>query len=392
MGIRLGVFFGGRTVEHEVSVISAMQAIRAFDRAKYDVTPVYIDKTGDMRVGDGLGEIESYRDIPALTAKSRRVVLVRDKGRFLLLRHPPRRFGASVEAELDLAFPVVHGTTVEDGDLQGCFKTVGIPFVGCDVTASALGMDKYYMKAALRYAGLPVLDGRRVHGRSFFREPGAALADLEAFSAYPVIVKPVNLGSSVGIRKAASRDELREALEYAFTFAGTALVERAIRDLREINCAVLGDDDEAVASECEEPINSDAILSYADKYGSGGKSGGKGMSGAKRRLPADIPPDTRETVRDLAVRTFRALGCNGVARIDFLMDGADGGIWVNEINTIPGSLSFYLFEKVGLPYSELLDRMVSLALKRRREAMEITHDYDTNILSNFAAGSKGAKR
>lgn len=392
MGIRIGVFFGGRSVEHEVSIISAMQAIRAFDKGKYDITPVYIDKAGDMRVGDGMDAIESYRDIALLKARSRRVVLVRDANRFLLLRLPPRRFATSVEAELDLAFPVVHGTTVEDGDLQGVFKTVGIPFAGCDVAASALGMDKYYMKAALRYGGLPALDGVRIRSRAFFRDVARTLTEIEASSAYPVIVKPVNLGSSVGIRKAADRDELREALEYAFTFADTALVERAIQDLREINCAVLGDEDEAVASECEEPINTDAILSYADKYGSGGKSGGKGMSGAKRRLPADISPATRETIRDLAVRTFRALGCNGVARIDFLMDGADGGIWVNEINTIPGSLSFYLFEKVGIPYTELLDRMVALALKRRREAMEITHEYDTNILSNFAAGSKGVKR
>ncbi|MDR1744277.1 MAG: D-alanine--D-alanine ligase, partial [Planctomycetota bacterium] len=322
MGIRLGVFFGGRSVEHEVSIISAMQAIRAFDKTRYDITPIYIDKTGDMHAGTGLDAIENYRDIPALLARSRRVTLVRDSGRFFLQRHPAKRFSFEKGTELDFAFPVVHGTTVEDGDLQGWFKTIGIPFAGCDVTASALGMDKYHMKAAFRESGIPVLDGMRIRNRRFFEDPDAAVKTIEAFSPYPVIVKPVNLGSSVGIRKASSAEELRDALEYAFIFANAALIERAVVDLREINCAVLGDEDEAVPSECEEPITADAILSYADKYGSGGKSGSgaKGMSSAKRKLPADIPPDTRRTIQDLAVRAFQTLGCNGVARVDFLLD------------------------------------------------------------------------
>ncbi len=394
MGIRLGVFFGGRSVEHEVSIISAMQAIRAFDKAKYDVTPIYIAKNGDMHAGDGLDDIGSYRDIPALLARARRVVLIRDSGRFLLQNYPPKRFRPGRGVELDFAFPVVHGTTVEDGDLQGWFKTIGIPFAGCDVTASALGMDKCHMKTVFRAAGIPVLDALRIRSRAFFEDPAATLRAVEAFSPCPVIVKPVNLGSSVGIGKASSGGEIRDALEHAFLFAGAALVERAIADLREINCAVLGDEDEAVPSECEEPINTDAILSYADKYGSGRKAGAgaKGMSGAKRKLPADIPPETRQRIQELAVRSFRALGANGVARIDFLMDRASGEIWVNEINTTPGSLAFYLFEKAGIPYPSLLDRMVSLGLKRQREADSVTREFETNILADFASGSKGAKR
>ncbi len=398
MRIRLGVFFGGRSVEHEVSIISAMQAIRFFDRDKYDVTPIYITRDGEFRIGAGMDAVDTFRDIPALLAASRRVLLVRDDNRFLLLRHPAARLGNRVAGELDLAFPIVHGTGVEDGDLQGYFKTVGIPFVGCDVAASALGMDKHHAKAILRQSGLPALDGKRVQSREFFLAPDAAIAALEAFAPYPLIVKPNNLGSSVGIGKASSAAELRPALEYAFTFTNTVLIEPAITRLREINCAVLGDADEAVASECEEPINTDAILSYADKYGRGGASaktggsGGKGMSGAKRRLPADIPPETREAVRSLAVRAFQALGANGVARVDFLMDSGDGSVWINEINTIPGSLAFYLFEKVGIPYPALLDRLVALALKRQRETAGITYAYETDILSGFAGGAKGAKR
>lgn len=393
MGIRVGVFFGGRSVEHEVSVISAIQAMNAFDRSRYDVFPVYIDRAGDMRMGPGLDDIASYRDIPALVKRCRRFLCLGDGGRFYLTPyHSHGGFGLGGRVEIDVAFPVVHGTTVEDGDLQGLFKTVGIPFVGCDVTASALGMDKYYMKAALRFAGLPVLDCVRLSAREYFEDSAGALSRIEEAAAYPAIVKPVNLGSSVGIGKASDREGLREALEHAFLFANAVVAERAVVDLREINCAVLGDDDVAEASECEEPLNTDAILSYSDKYGSGGKGGGKGMSGARRRLPADIPVDVRARIRDLAVETFRAIGANGVSRVDFLMDGASGEIWVNEINTIPGSLAFYLFEKVGVSYSELLHRLVDLAFKRRRSAAQLSYAFETDILSNFVpGGSKGTK-
>lgn len=388
MPIRLGVFFGGRSVEHEVSIISAMQAIRAFDKEKYAITPVYIAKNGDMFAGDGLDAIENYRDIPSLLARAHRVTLVWDGGRFLLERRPAKRFGSSLVAELDFAFPVVHGTTVEDGDLQGWFKTIGIPFAGCDVTASAIGMDKCHMKAVLAQDALPILPALRFRSREYFQDPGEAVSRCQAFAAYPMIVKPVNLGSSVGIRKADSPEELRAAFEHAFLFANDVLVERAVQNLREINCAVLGDADDAVPSECEEPVTQDAILTYSDKYG----AGAKGMSGAKRILPADIPTEMRERIQSLAVRSFKSIGACGVARVDFLIDTAVGDIKVNEINTTPGSLAFYLFEKAGIPYPELLDRMVSLGLKRERENEAITREFETNILANFASGAKGAKR
>jgi D-alanine-D-alanine ligase len=252
------------------------------------------------------------------------------------------------------------------------------------------------MKAVLKDNGIPVLEGRRVYVKAFFKNPETVIGGLEADMAYPVIVKPINLGSSIGIKRASDAAGLRGALEYAFEYTDMALVERAVANLREINCAVLGDDESAVASECEEPINTTktaGILSYEDKYISGEKSGSKGMSAAKRRLPADISPETRETVRDMAVRTFQSLRCNGVARIDFLMDSASGEIWVNEINTIPGSLSFYLWAPVGVSYGELLDRLVGLALKRERENENISYSFETSILANLSPGGiKAAKR
>jgi D-alanine-D-alanine ligase len=391
MGIKVGVFFGGNSVEHEVSVISALQALPLFDRGKYEPFPVYIAKDGAMYIGSAVGEIESYRDISSLIAKSRRVTGVRDGGRFLLTRYPARRFGSSVESAVDVAFPIVHGTNVEDGALQGYFRTMGVPFVGCDVTASAVGMDKYVTKAVLRDNGIPVLDCRRVFSKSFFRDTEGVVRDVaKAVSPFPAIVKPANLGSSVGIKTADNAEELRAALEYAFLYTDNALVERAVRPLREINCAVLGDQESAIASECEEPLGSGAILSYSDKYSAGSKGGGaksvNGMNAAGRKLPADLSPDARERVRDLARKTFQALQCRGVARIDFLA-GPDGQVWVEEVNTIPGSLAFYLWEPVGISYGELLDRLIGLALKKAREEEALTYSFETNILADFRPGA-----
>lgn len=216
---------------------------------------------------------------------------------------------------------------------------------------------------------------------------------IEKKISYPVIVKPVNLGSSVGIKVAKDREELREALEYAFTFGPKVLVERAIMNLREINCAVLGDYEEAQASECEEPISSDEILSYEDKYVAGGKGGSEGMRTAKRELPAKLTPEKREEIRELAVKTFRTLGCNGVSRIDFMIDKDTNQVYVNEINPIPGSLAFYLWEALGKPYAALLDDMVKLALKREREEQSMLTSFDTNILQNAnLSGAKGVKK
>jgi D-alanine-D-alanine ligase len=394
MGIRVGVFFGGRSVEHEVSIISAIQAINALDKTKYDIIPVYITREDALYTGDGIGKITSYRNIPELLKKSQRVLCVPRGGSCDLLKYPFKGFGNPLYASLDLSFPIVHGTNVEDGGLQGFLKTLSIPFVGCDVTASAVGMDKYIQKIILKANNIPVLDCRKVFVKTFFKDTRGTLGEIEKTFPYPVIVKPLNLGSSVGIRRADNTGELQSAFEYTFQFTNTALVEPAISALKEINCAVLGDGEAAEASECEEPVSSGAILSYRDKYVSGPKGAGgtKGMSGAKRKLPADISGEQRETIRELAKKTFQVLGCNGVVRVDFLLDTATNQILVNEINTIPGSLAFYLWEPLGVSYRELLDRLIDLAFKRERENGELSYSYETDILSNFVSGgAKGVK-
>lgn len=392
MKTRVAMVFGGKSVEHEVSVISGIQAVMNMDTDKYEVIPVYMTKKNDMYIGEDIGKIESYKDIDGLLKRSQRVIMMNEGDRVVLLQYPLKKFGKNYSQEIDVVFPVVHGTNVEDGALQGYFKTLGVPFVGCDVTASAVGMDKYIMKAILKESDVPVLDAK-VFTLSDYAEIDEMIATIESAIGYPVIVKPVNLGSSVGISVAKDRVELTRSIDDAYRYATKVLVEHAISSLREINCAVLGDENEAVASECEEPLHTKDILSYEDKYVSNAKgSGSKGMASVSRKIPAELTPEKREEVRELAVRAFQALGCNGVSRIDFMIDEDNGKLYFNEINTIPGSLAFYLWEPIGVSYKELLDRMIGLALKRERTEKNLTFTFDTNILNQSSfGGQKGSK-
>lgn len=367
-------------------MISGIQAYLSLNREKYEIIPVYLSKNNEMYIGDDIGKIESYRDIKGLISRSHRVIMVNWDDRVKLVSFPVKKFGKNPEFEIDLVLPVVHGTNVEDGALQGYFKTLGLPFAGCDVTASAVGMDKYIMKMILKEAGVPVLDAG-VYTLSDYEDLDLLLRKIEERFGYPVIVKPVNLGSSVGIGIAGDSSSLANALDDAFKYASRVLVERAITNLREINCSVLGDENEAEASECEEPLHSEEILSYSDKYERSAKSGAsKGMAGVSRKIPADIPEEMREEIRSLAVKAFKALGCSGVSRIDFMIDADSGKLYFNEINTIPGSLAFYLWEPLGVEYSVLLDRVIDLALKRARLQNDLTFTFDTNILDSASFG------
>ena len=392
MKTRVAMMFGGKSVEHEVSVISGIQAVMSMDTDKYEVIPVYMTKRNEMYIGEEIGKIESYKNIDELLKKSQRVIMTNEDGKVFLTPFPVKLFGGKKPVEIDVAFPVVHGTNVEDGAFQGYLKTMGIPFVGCDVTASAIGMDKYIMKAVLKECDVPVLDAQ-LYTLSDYAQIETLLDKVEKGLGYPVIVKPVNLGSSVGISVAKNRVELTHSVDDAFKYATKVLVEHAITNLREINCSVLGDENDAIASECEEPLHTKDILSYEDKYVSNAKgSGSKGMASVSRKIPAELSPEKREEVRELAVRSFKALGCNGVSRIDFMIDEDNGKLYFNEINTIPGSLAFYLWEPVGVPYKELLDRMIQLSLKRARTEERLTFTFDTNILNSASfGGSKGGK-
>lgn len=393
MKTRIAVMFGGRSVEHEVSVISGIQAIMNMDAEKYDIIPVYLTKNNEMYIGNDIGNINLYKDIKSLLERSQHVVMIREDDAVYLADYPMKKFWKSNKISIDMVFPIVHGTNVEDGALQGFFKTLGVPFVGCDVTASAVGMDKYITKTILKDNDIPVLDCL-CYVTSDYAEIDSLMEEIEKKIGYPAIIKPVNLGSSVGIAVAKNRAELEKAIDDAFLYSRKILVEHAISNLREINCAVFGDDNDAIASECEEPMHTEDILSYKDKYMSNGSKSGasKGMASVSRKIPAQMSPELREEVRNMAVKAFQKLGCHGVARIDFMIDEDSNKLYFNEINTIPGSLSFYLWEPIGIKYSELLDKMIQLAMKRVREDSCIAYSFDSNILNmQVLGGAKGGK-
>ncbi len=393
MKTNIGVFFGGRSTEHEISVISANQAMAAIDREKYDVTPVYITKDGHFYTGEALTDVANYKDIKTLLKNCTEITLSCSFGDYNLYRVKRSLFGNPVVAHLDVVIPVLHGANGEDGTFEGLLDLIGIPYAGCDVLASANGMDKITMKMILQACSIPVVDYVWFTDKEWFSKREELIERIESKLGYPVIVKPANLGSSVGIGRAGNREQLISRLDDAKTYSSRLIVEHMVDNLHEVNCSVLGDADEYQTSVCEEPIKSGEILSYTDKY-MGGSKGAKGMQASQKRIPADLPKETTERIRFLAGETFRVLSCQGVARVDVIMDEDNGCIYVNEINTIPGSLSFYLWEASGIPFSELMDRLVRLALKRKREESMKTVSYDQNIFAmggGVKGGIKGSK-
>ncbi len=389
MKTNIGVFFGGRSTEHEISVISASQAMAAINKDKYDVTPIYISKQGKWYTGEILFNVANYKDIPALLAKCDEVFMMPHYGDYNLYKTKKSLFGSNLLTHLDVVIPVLHGSNGEDGIFEGVLETIGIPYAGCNTLSSANGMDKITMKMIMQSCNIPVVDYVWFTDKEWFAKHDELLTKIESDLGYPVIVKPANLGSSVGIGRARNREELMAKIDDAERYSTRIIVEHMVDDLQEINCSVLGDCDEYVSSVCEEPIKSGEILSYEDKY-MGGTKGARGMQASQKRIPAELPDDVTKRIQFLAGETFRVLSCHGVSRVDVIIDRKDGSIYVNEINTIPGSLSFYLWEASGIRFDQLMDKLVALALKRKREMATKTVSYDHNIF-NLGAGVKGGK-
>lgn len=416
MKIKVGVFFGGKSVEHEISVITMNQAINSLNPEKYEVVPIYISKTGEMYTGDDLLDLYSFRDMEVLLKRCYRVSVIRNGKQVQVVRTPAPWFGRRVLNTIDVAFPIVHGTNCEDGTVAGFLNLLDIPYVGPDIVASSIGMDKIIQKKVLRQSGLPVVDYVGFYSMDYIKEEENILKQIEELK-FPVIVKPANLGSSVGIKKANNKSELEEAIEFAMEFADRIIVEKAVTDLKEINCAVIGNLSNSETSVCEEPLFTDEILSYTDKYIGDGKTKGGTISGGKvagaklgglktgaktgnqtqefanKKIPADISKEKSEEIQSLTKEVFKVLGCSGFARVDYLMDTKTDKVYVNEINTIPGALSFYLWEATGKSFEEKLDQAIDIALKRYRERESLTFSYDQNILAmqGGAKGTKGAK-
>ena len=359
----------------------------AIDRSVYDVTPVYITKQGHWYTGDALFDVSNYRDIPSLLEKCTEVYMEPVRDDYNLYTRKKKLFGSNVYTTLDVAIPVLHGAYGEDGTFEGILDAIAIPYAGCNVLASANGMDKITMKMILQACDVPVVDYVWFTDKQWFAQKDALIAKIEKELGYPVIVKPANLGSSVGIGRAKDRTQLIDRINDAERYSTRIIVEHMIENLHEVNCSVLGDCDDYKTSVCEEPIKSGEILSYEDKY-MGGTKGAKGMQASQKRIPADLPVEVSDRIRFLAGETFRVLSCHGVSRVDVIIDADNGNIYVNEINTIPGSLSFYLWEATGLPFDKLMDTLVKLALKRKREQSKKTISYDQNIFA-MSGGVKG---
>lgn len=389
MKTNIAVFFGGRSTEHEISVISANQAMAAMDSDKYNVIPVYITKDGRWFTGEVLTDVKNYRNTAELLKQCTQVYMRPIYGDYNLYKAERKMFGSDVFAKLDAVIPVLHGSNGEDGIFEGVLETIGIPYAGCGTLASANGMDKITMKMILASDGIPVVDYVWFTDKQWFARRDELIAKIESKLGYPVIVKPANLGSSVGIGRADNREELLSKVDDARRYSARIIVEDLVENLQEINCAVLGDCDEYRTSVLEEPIKSGEILSYTDKY-MGGTKDNRGMHASKKRIPADLPKEETERIQFLAGETFRVLSCHGVSRVDVMVDAKTRDIYVNEINTIPGSLSFYLWEAAGLKFDELMDELVRLAFKRKRDQGSKTVSYDSNIFA-LGGGVKGAK-
>jgi D-alanine-D-alanine ligase len=373
---QIAVVFGSQSVEHEVSIITAMQVMRAFNPEAYDVIPIYIAKSGEWYTGAALRELATFKKLNLgeleklqLTLDPASPQLFRTQGRGL--------FAKERGIHVDVVFPAVHGTHGEDGTLQGLLELTGVPYVGTGVLGSAVGMDKVLMKAAFEQNNLPVVNYLWVLRSRLKKKQDEVLVWIESNLRYPLFVKPANLGSSVGISKARNRDELQFALDVASQYDRKLLVEESIEHVQEINCAVMGNED-PVASACEEPVSWESFLSYDDKYLHG--QAGKGMKGSRRRIPADIPDDLTREIQDLAVRAFRAVDCRGLARVDLLVDRQTQQVYINEVNTLPGSMSFYLWQPLGLTPSQVVDNLVQLAIEAAEDKGKTIFSYDSNLL------------
>lgn len=389
--IQLGVFFGSRSCEHEVSIISAVQLMRAADRQTYDVIPVYISKKGEWFTGDPLFDIATYTPFDESRKGIMRVNLdtTSGSGALTYLEHSKGLLGKDREvviARLDCVIPVFHGMHGEDGTIQGLLEMCNIPYASSGVGASAMGLDKVYMKQYFKGGNFPVLPSCWFLRRMWEKDRAHVMDEVEKTLPYPVFVKPASLGSSIGVSRAKDRAELEEALEIAFDFDRKVLVEQGLTDPLELNCSVLGYDGEVRASEIEMPISGGDLLSFMDKYMGGNST--KGMASLKRVLPAPIEPELREKIQKLSIDIFNDMDCKGVVRIDYMYDAKSDGLYITEINTIPGSLAFYLWEPCAMPYSMLIDNMVKYAMEAQKNKDDSNYAYSSDILSSISLGGK----
>lgn len=383
MKLNIAVAFGGKSVEHEISVLSAIQVMSAISD-DYEIFPLYIAKDGRMFCEEELKSLDTFSNIEQFTLQHQSVTLVRRDANVYLV--PARKHFFEKERRVDLVIPVLHGTNGEDGSFQGYVQTLGIPYTGCNVLAGAIGQDKVIMKQILQDSGLRVVPwfywSRKEKMEEDFFKKAQRLG-------YPLVVKPANLGSSIGIKVVNNDSELHVAMMDAYEYDHKVLIEKKIEPLREINISLLGDEEHCICSMLEEVLKQDDILSFENKYI--GKHANKGMINTSRKLPADISEEQIEEIQRMAKEAFYALNASGVVRIDFLMQKDSEVVYINEINSIPGSLSYYLWQKDQMNFTMLIEELIQLAFKRKRNEDKKVYSFSSNILKEWKHGGKMMK-
>lgn len=395
--IKVGVIFGGESVEHEVSIITAVQAMNFIDEKKYEVVPIYINKERNWYTGEALREMSSYKDLSLIPSLAKEVVLTK-KGDEFVLQKKNGLFKGVVNT-IDVAFPIVHGKGVEDGSLSGYLETIGIPYVGPSMLGASIGQDKVVQKQVMSASGIPVVDYTWFYDYEYQNDEEQILKDIKKIG-YPVIVKPARLGSSVGISVAKNEDQVKESIEEAIKYDEKIVVEAMIKNLKEVDCAVVGNYEDMECSLIGEMLTDNDFLTFEDKYiGEGGKGGKKGsaknQTGGKIatsgfKIPAELDKEVEEQIYKYSKEAFRCLNLSGVTRFDFLVDTKAKKAYVNEPNTIPGCLAFFFYTPKGKKYTKLLDEMITLAIKEYKDSKKKVTSFESNVLSTYD-GSKGAK-
>ena len=389
--IKVGVIFGGESVEHEVSIITAVQAMNFINSQKYEVVPIYIDKKRNWYTGELLREMETYKDLENIGNYAKEVTLTRKDDEFVLQKK--RGIFKGVVNTIDVAFPIVHGKGVEDGSLSGYLETIGIPYVGPSMLGASIGQDKVVQKQVLAAADVPVVNYTWFYDQEYLEDEETILKDIKKLG-YPVIVKPARLGSSVGITVAKNEKEVKDAIDEAIKYDEKIVVEAMVPNLLELDCAVLGSNNKMECSLIGEMMTKNDFLTFEDKYiGNGGKKGpknGNKISTSGFKIPADVDKEIEEKIYTEAQKAFRALNLSGVTRFDFLVNKETKEVFVNEPNTIPGCLAFFFFTPKGKKYPKLLDELINGAIKEYKNSQKKVTSFESNVLSTYN-GSKGAK-
>lgn len=383
---KLAVVFGGKSVEHDVSIVTGVQVMENADKTQYEVIPIYISREGKWYTGEKLKDVKYFTQFKESDPGVLRVFLPAESGASLMAKGKGGLFGGGMKeiAKIDVAILAMHGMHGEDGTLQGLFELAEIPYANPGVVGSAAGMDKIVMKSVFRGNGFPVLDYCYFTRDQWLEDENAMVQMVESKLHYPVFVKPANLGSSIGINKATDTKSLKEAVEVAICYDKRVIVENGVGDLMEINCSSLSVKGKVAASACEQPVSWKKFLDFEGKYLRNGKVNGNGKQ--SRIIPAPISDELTEQIQDLTKKIALAMDCKGVTRIDYIYDRSYEKLYVNEINTIPGSFAFYLWEPVGVSFPELIDYLVEDAEYAHQQAMRNNYAFDSDLLNKVKKG------